>query len=818
MPSTPAALNPLQAQKAMRLSVLAAAFDAVFVSLIAGTFLTGYALLLGAKSLTIGLMGAFPLMTLPAAVISAYIADRYGIRKKLWLISAWAIRATVLLYILTPIIVPAHYQNARLAFLLGAVFFNSIFMAASGPVWTAWMADIIPQRAEGDFWGRRNRIVNASMLVASVGASLFIDWVGRDCLEGFIALFATAILFGAVMTLLHYRVPEPPLALPDKPVGFLRTFAAPFRHGTFVRYLIFASGFSFACWVMIPFIVVFFLKELKLSYTWIAIIGGLSILGGISSSKFWGYLVDRVGPKPVLSLCTYLKALPALALVIATPHNYTYVLTILWFFDGVINAGRIVSTIPLTIGLGPREQRAAYLSVLNAVVGIVAATAPILGGYFLKATEGFQGSLVVPISNLKLLFLISAVLRIASLPLLTIVRDKKGAPTSTFLRQFVAGNPFRVVRYGQILAGSPEESKRIEATKALGDTGSALATDELVKALDDPSLEVREEAATALGKISDTKAIGPLIEKMHSRESKIQAQSAKALGKIPHERSVEALIKALPTTDNVLKKDVVRALGEIRDRRASRHLLRLLAAEEDPALLESVVEALAKLGEVQAIHHILPELRQTTNEIVKRQLAIALGNLLGTEGEFYTIVTKEIAVEGQEVDRIVRTCRRELKRRYAKVIRFNTAGAIQEKTRLLDMSAHLGKALELYQANHWSEAAEQLEATCMLLLHAVEPQYPHPEELDLESKRYRFVVTIKELAKNSPRLGADYWYIYVLTSKLYGPDNPIGQVEALLAFYACQYAFFEQLKAAAPPSTNTSIFGRSRKGPRWPTR
>ncbi len=817
MPRHPTTLTPLQAQKAMRLNVVASSLDAVFISLVTGTFLTGYALLLKAPLVTIGLLGAVPLLTLPVSMISAYVADRFHIRKALWLVCAWVTRATVVIYIVLPLIVPSAHPHTRLALLVVAVFFNSLFGAASAPVWTAWMADIVPSHVEGAFWARRNGFTNLSLLVASVGGSLLIDAVGRDRLSGFMGLFGVAVVFGIAMTLLHYRIPEPRPAESARPTGFLRTFAAPFRNGSFVRYLIFISAFNFACWVMIPFIAVFFIEELRLTYTWIAIIGGVQVLGSVVSSKFWGYLVDRFGPKPVLSLCIYLKPLAPLALVLATHGNFAYVLTTLWFIDGILNAGTMVATIPLSIGLGPREQRSAHLAVLNAVVGLVAAAAPILGGFFLKATEGFQGSLVVPISNLKLVFLVSSVLRVAVLPLLNIVRDKRGAPTGAFLREFIAGNPFRVVRYCQVLADSPDEGKRLKATRALGETGSPIATDELVRALDDPSLEVREEAATALGKISDTKAIEPLVTKMRSPESKIQTHSARALGKIRHRRSLDALIETLPTTDPALKKDIVRALGEIRDQRASQHLLRLLAAEKDPATVETVAEALAKLGEIQAIHRILPELRRATNEIVKRQLAIALGNLLGTEGEFYAVLTKEIAVEGQEVERIVRACRRELKDRYARVIRFNTDDAVREKTRLVEMSALLGQALDHSEARRWAEAVDQLEAACMVLLRAVEPHYPHEHERDLERERRRFVETIKALAEHAPRLSADYWYIYVLTSKLYGPENPIGPVEALLAFYAFQYAFFEQLRSSPPPGTRPGLFRRSRRGPRWPT-
>lgn len=808
-------LTPLQAQKAMRLNVIASGLGTTALTLMTGTFLTGYALLLKAGPVTIGLMGAFPLITLPAALLSAYVAERYGRRKRLWLVASWAMYASIVLYLLAPALFPASYTDARLGLLLVAVFLNSICAAASAPVWMAWMADIVPSRIEGAFWGRRNTIVNLSLLVASVGASLFIDAVGRERLGGFLALFGAAIAFGAVATLLHYRIPEPLLARQERPPTFLRTFAAPFRNPAFVRYAIFAAAFNFACWIMVPFIVVFFLKELELSYTTIAIVSALNIAGSVISSRFWGYLVDRFGPKPVLSLCAYLKPLAAVAFVLATRANYIYVLTALLLVDGFVSGGMGVASLPMTIGLGPREQRSAHLAMLNSIVGVVAAVAPVLGGLFLKATASFQGWVGLEITNYRLLFLVSAVLRVAVLPLLLIVRDTRGGPTGAFLRRFVAGNPMRVVRYCQLLAGSPDETTRVKATQALGETRSAIATDELVKALDDPSLEVREEAAAALGKIADTRAIEPLVQKLQSPESGIQALSAKALGKIPHTRSVEALIEALPADDAALKKDVVRALGDMRDPRASDHLLRLLEAEHDPAVVETVAEALAKLGEIQAIHYILPQLRQTTNFVVKRQFAIALGNLLGTEGEFYTVLTKEIAVEGQEIERMAARCRRELKSRYPRLVKLNTPDAVLERVRLVEISARIGRALDYYHARQWGRTVEQLETASMLLLDVTTPEQTRAEAFDTEAARRRLVEKIKALAERSPRLSADYWYIHVLTSALYGPDNPVRGVEAMLAVYAFQYAFFEQLTQGPPPGTGFNASRRSQRGPRW---
>ncbi len=88
-------------------------------------------------------------------------------------------------------------------------------------------------------------------------------------------------------------------------------------------------------------------------------------------------------------------------------------------------------------------------------------------------------------------------------------------------------------------AGNPQE--RQKAVENLGKLKTPIAVEELVKALDDVALPVREQAAIALGEIGDARATRPLLQKLNDPELGIQGMSARALGLIGDKSALPAL-------------------------------------------------------------------------------------------------------------------------------------------------------------------------------------------------------------------------------------------------------------------------------------
>jgi HEAT repeat protein len=147
---------------------------------------------------------------------------------------------------------------------------------------------------------------------------------------------------------------------------------------------------------------------------------------------------------------------------------------------------------------------------------------------------------------------------------------------------------------------------RMQAAMTLGEIGpdSKAAVSDLVKALDDKEAAVRLGAAFALGKIGSSDAT-PALEKQMSGGGRpfFRAVCAWALVQINPEnqelvdRAIKLLGESLASKDLRVRRGAARALGESRvapDKAAS--LLIAAMADPDPQVLDSVSQALAKMG------------------------------------------------------------------------------------------------------------------------------------------------------------------------------------------------------------------------------
>ena len=133
----------------------------------------------------------------------------------------------------------------------------------------------------------------------------------------------------------------------------------------------------------------------------------------IASARLWGHAVDRIGAGPVLVFCSFGIAAVPLTWLFITPDR-------LWpiafdaVFAGFLWAGHGIAAFDLTIGLAPRVSRPFYLGAFATAGGLGFGAASMLAGqlvalfpvHFELAGEAW--------TNLHVLFLISAVGRLAS--------------------------------------------------------------------------------------------------------------------------------------------------------------------------------------------------------------------------------------------------------------------------------------------------------------------------------------------------------------------------------------------------------------------
>jgi hypothetical protein len=107
---------------------------------------------------------------------------------------------------------------------------------------------------------------------------------------------------------------------------------------------------------------------------------------------------------------------------------------------------------------------------------------------------------------------------------------------------------------------------RVEAARALAETGDARAVEPLIETLKDENEFVREGVASALGQTGDARVVAPLIEALKDESEFVREQAAYALGHTGDARALAPLTEALKDEHERVRIAAERALEEIRSK------------------------------------------------------------------------------------------------------------------------------------------------------------------------------------------------------------------------------------------------------------
>lgn len=596
-------LNRLEILRGLRLSTWEAVWATVWMVLTTGAFQIGFALYLGATPVTLGLLAGLPaavgLLQLPA---SLYV-ERRGERKRFVAFASLLGRLLWLPILLLPFLLPR--PLALLAF-LALLTLSSILLTITVPAWTSWMSDLVPAESRGRYFGRRNMLAGIIAMLVPLPAGAFLDQAvkyGRfDPRIGFGVLFGIACAAALVACVLILRQPEPPREPQEvrSPLASLRT---PFGDTNFRRFLFFAAAFVLGQTIAAQFFIAWQVGKqgLNLPYLTVQLLGAVASGASLSAMPLWGYLADKYGSRPVLALACGGVAISPFLWIFTIPRPDALwlnigVIVLLNFIAGSFWAGFGLAQFNLLLAITPSAAHGTYVAAFSAVTGIVGGVAPIVGGAILDLLAPVQIPLgPFTLNNYKLLFLLAGLLRLSCLLLLRDVRDPEGHSTLYVLGQLRGARSLTSWWTLRRLSRPSRESERHNAVRQLADLRSPLAVEELVDALDDASLLVREGAVRALGEIGDARAVPALVAKLHDPAAGLGDLAAHALGFIGDRAATRPLMDAATGPDATVRLAALRALGRMGDVEAVPALVAALDPTQ-PATCEAACDALAALG------------------------------------------------------------------------------------------------------------------------------------------------------------------------------------------------------------------------------
>lgn len=482
-------LHPRHRRSALTKVTVAWMFGAVWFVAIAGAPFTKFASALGATPWHFGLLAAMPhIATLVSLPASLWI-DSSGKRKSIFMVALLTQRFNwFAIGIIPPLFFFSDSQNGAtigLYTFLVMMAISHICQAIGGPAWVSWMADLVPDKVRGAYFGRRRQLGFFTQIPCAYLAGFLLDWLVpsgdtgstlRWC--GIIFLVSTA--FGVVDIVLFHWVPD----VPPRRAGSTSmwvTLVRPLKDRNFLWFCAYIATLWFAVVPMGQFATLYLIEELDFKSRDVQLMLLVApMLGQFFVTPIWGRMADRIGRKPMLALSSLLLVPVGFGWAMMNfGHIWLgYVLAVtgamLWVAIEIANFNLVLEM----SGSGEiRDQRSegrgqsdddseltsdsrsltsgsrgsGYTSV-NSVILAIAGTLGGLGAGWLMTslkhvefTLGFE-SLARPFGNYEILFAASAVIRlIATLTLLPRVHEPEAGTTREAI-EFMTDNLYDNVR------------------------------------------------------------------------------------------------------------------------------------------------------------------------------------------------------------------------------------------------------------------------------------------------------------------------------------------------------------------------------------
>ncbi len=404
-------------------------FGALWVYVISGALLVEFSRELGMPDWGFGLLASLPFLGTLLQIPGSYVIERWGHRKSLFLVSTTISRMFWVLAAGIPILVGGPITESW-PWLLLAVGLSWGFCHLAAPAWTSWMADLIPRRLRGRFFGQRARLGQIVGLVTTLAISGLLDLASRAddagdsgsfMLRLTSAVLALAGLLGVLDILLFRKVRDAQAAKPRLRIHWREAFRTPLHNPAFRWYLAYNFTLTLAIGFMGQYIWLFVLGPMNLSYTVAHLV--LVIVPTITlvlTYSVWGAIVDRVGKKSVLVVAGAVVTIGSLGWIFIGPQGhwwwYLLVLGVTACWPGVE-----IANLNMLLDFSSSKHRGAGPAYV-ALNGVAASLGGVLSGLIAAgfAKWAHDVNLFLPLVNVTLtyhglLFIFSTAGRLAAL-------------------------------------------------------------------------------------------------------------------------------------------------------------------------------------------------------------------------------------------------------------------------------------------------------------------------------------------------------------------------------------------------------------------
>ncbi|MDD4860078.1 MAG: MFS transporter [Dehalococcoidales bacterium] len=411
--------------KNLRYSIIDGSAHAAMLGL-TQDYIVPFALALKASTAQIGLLTSVPSLIMALSQLAApRLTDIAGSRKKI-ILPAVMLHAFMWL----PVLLAAYIlPGQRIGWLIACYTLTTVFGSLGTPAWGSMMADIIPERIRGRYFGLRSRICNFATLVFSFIAGGILHFLTANVLLGFSLLFGGAALLRVVSWRFLYKMHEPPATRPsttENPITLLRSIGKT----NIGRFIIYVALVQLTVSICAPYFSVYMIRDLKLSYGTYIIVIATATLSNLVFMTFWGRRADWGGNIRILRITSFIIPIVPLMWL---GGSRLYYLIIVQIVSGFAWSGFNLISTNFLYEAAPPDKRTQYIAVANALNGSAVCLGAMLGGLLVSHLPALMGY------QMLTLFTISSVLRFAIAELLLFRINEVRAVPATSTSELLLG-------------------------------------------------------------------------------------------------------------------------------------------------------------------------------------------------------------------------------------------------------------------------------------------------------------------------------------------------------------------------------------------
>jgi MFS family permease len=412
-------------KKSLKLSVLDGSAFAAMLGL-TQSYITPFALALGATTAQIGLLSSFPGFSTAISQLAAPgLTERAGSRKR-FILPMVLVHALMWL----PIgLIPFTLHHSQVWWLIVFVTISSIFGAIANPAWGSLMADLVPVNLRGRYFGVRTRIAGIITLVFSFAAGGILQIFSGHTLIGFAIIFSGAAIcrFSSIYFLAGMYEPLESKETESSPglVRMLRDLGS----SNLGRFTLYVALINLTTNIASPFFAVYMLNDLKFNYTTYIINVSFYFLAALVVQTYWGRRADWAGNIKVIAVTSLLIPLVPVVWLFSTNVYYLIAAQV---FSGFAWGGFNLASVNFVYDSSENKNRAKLIAFFNAAAGVALCLGALMGGYVIPYLPPIFGH------QLLTLFLLSGLLRgVIVILMLRLILEVRHVPRVNIIQLFL---------------------------------------------------------------------------------------------------------------------------------------------------------------------------------------------------------------------------------------------------------------------------------------------------------------------------------------------------------------------------------------------